>query len=415
MFKFLTSLCLLSVIILPALAQPTVLKNAKVLTAGPMGQLDNASIVIENGKIVDFGVEIKMPANATVLDMTGKVLSPGIVAANTTLGVVEVNDRTNSNDSTATISDLSASVDIQYAVNVRSSLIPVARNGGITRAIVTPGLGGGGQKKLRFGGQAAIISTGADQDAIIKPRAGVTVNLQNVKSGRGAVFIELRALMDDAKTYASAGDTAAIKDLKKKNWSVADLDALAPVANGEVPLIIQVDRASDISQVLKIARDLNLKLVLVGATEGWVVADEIAGTDASVILNPADNLPSNFDQTLVSSENAALLNQAGVVIAITGPRSGHDARLTRFHAGISVAQGLPYDAAIRAITRNPARMFGELNAGEIKIGQDADIAVWSGDPLEPLTDLEALYIGGELQPVNDRQKMLRKKYIISED
>lgn len=201
--------------------------------------------------------------------------------------------------------------------------------------------------------------------------------------------------------------------LIQKNWTRADLDALAPVARGEAPLIIEVDRASDISQMLKIGKALNLKMVLVGAAEGWVVADEIAAADASVVLNPIDNLPSNFDQVRASIENATRLNAAGVKLALTSNRDGHDVRLTRYHAGMAVAHGLPYDAAIKAITINPARMFGDTTGGEIAVGQDADIAVWSGDPLQPLTDLVVLYVRGEAQPKTDRLTVLRKKYVKS--
>ena len=413
MLKLMTSLCVAAFVTLPLQAQTLVLEHAKVLTASSAGELEDASIVIENGKIAAVGKAVTVPAGADIIDMTGRVITPGLVAANTTLGVVEVNDRANANDSSAKTSDLSASVEIQYAVNPASTLIPVARNGGISRAIVTPGLGRGSLEKLSFGGQAAVIDTGAGQDPIILPHAGVTLNLRGVKTGRAAVFPMLKALLEDAATYAEKETPGDMSGLTQKNWTLADLEALAPVARGEAPLIIEVDRASDISQMLKIGKALNLKMVLVGAAEGWAVADEIADADASVVLNPIDNLPSNFDQVQASIENATRLNAAGVKLALTSNRDGHDVRLTRYHAGMAVANGLPYEDAIKAITVNPARMFGDTTAGEIAVGQDADIAVWSGDPLQPLTDLVVLYIGGEAQPKADRQIILREKYMKS--
>ncbi|KCZ49247.1 amidohydrolase family protein [Hyphomonas pacifica] len=413
MLKLMTSLCVAACISLPLYAQTLVLEHAKIITASSAGELEDASIVIQNGKISAVGETVNVPAGAEIMDMTGRTITPGLVAANTTLGVVEINDRANANDSSAKTSDLSASVEIQYAVNPASTLIPVARNGGISRAIVTPGLGSGSQEKLSFGGQGAVIATGDGQDPIILPHAGVTINLRGVKTGRAAMFPMLKALLEDVSLYAAKETPGDMSGLTQKNWTRADLDALAPVARGEAPLVIEVDRASDISQMLKIGKALNLKMVLVGAAEGWVVADEIAEAGASVVLNPIDNLPSNFDQVRASIENATRLNAAGVRLALTSNRDGHDVRLTRYHAGMAVAHGLPYDAAVKAITVNPARMFGDTTGGEIAVGQDADIAVWSGDPLQPLTDLVVLYVRGEAQPKTDRLTVLRKKYVKS--
>jgi imidazolonepropionase-like amidohydrolase len=140
------------------------------------------------------------------------------------------------------------------------------------------------------------------------------------------------------------------------------------------------------------------------------VADRILAAGASVILDPYENLPQNFNAVLASSHNALLLHQAGVPIMIVPPRAGHDARLLRYRAGVATAGGLPAEVALAAITSGPARMLGLDDYGEIAPGKIADIAVWSGDPFEPLSHLEALYIGGEIQPPEDRQTALRIKY-----
>ncbi|WP_084399162.1 amidohydrolase family protein [Henriciella aquimarina] len=393
-----------------ASAQTTAFTNGRVLTAGQANGVENATVLIEDDQIVAVGQGVTIPADAEVVDASGKVITPGFIVASTTMGAVEINDRANANDIDGRSSALSAGVDIQYAINPASTLIPVARSGGVSRAVVTPGLDAATGANVAFGGQAALISTTATGETISEPQVAVTLNLLGSDQGRGAVFPQLKAMLEDAAGFAADPSPERASAFKAVKWSPADLMALVPVMRGEVPLFVTVQRASDISALLDVTADYDLRLVLVGASEAWKVADRIADTGASVVLNPADNLPGNFNEVFASSQNVVRLAEAGVEIALIGPRAGHDARLVRYHAGLAAANGLPKDTALRAITSSPARMLGLVDYGEIAPGQVADIAVWSGDPFEPLSDLEALYISGERQPLENRQTVLREKY-----
>ncbi|RZJ87595.1 MAG: imidazolonepropionase, partial [Brevundimonas sp.] len=171
-------------------------------------------------------------------------------------------------------------------------------------------------------------------------------------------------------------------------------------------------RAADIQQVLRLAREEGVKIILDGAEEGWLVADQIAAAQVPVLLNPISNLPGNLETRATRMQNAAVLDAAGVVIAIKGNEGSiHRARETRYNAGNAVSHGLPYDAAIEAITVNPAKIFGMAGQfGELRAGAAADVIVWSGDPLEPLSIAETIFVNGQEQAPTSRQFLLRDRY-----
>ncbi len=179
-----------------------------------------------------------------------------------------------------------------------------------------------------------------------------------------------------------------------------------------MPLIVTVRRAADIQQVLRLAREERIRIILDGAEEGWMVADQIAAAGVPVLLNPISNLPGNLETRGARMQNAAALDAAGVVIAIKGNEGSiHRARETRYNAGNAVSHGLPYDAAIEAITVNPARIFGMAGQfGELRAGAAADVVVWSGDPLEPLSIAETIFVNGQEQAPTSRQFLLRDRY-----
>ncbi|RZJ94142.1 MAG: imidazolonepropionase, partial [Brevundimonas sp.] len=390
----------------PALAQDVVaITGGKVLTGSSI--IENGTVVIRNGRIVSVGAGAA-PAGARVIDARGKVVAPGFVAVDSGLGGSEVSAVRGSNDLTNAANTLSAAFDVSYGLDPWSFTLPVARLGGVTRAIVVPqhpgsdgghvheedtaGAGEGGyQSPGLFAGQAAIIHLGQGNDILVKPRVAMAAPFGEAGAGvaggaRGAEFTLFRETLAEVRLYArnkAAYDRAGLRDL---SLSRADLEALIPVANGTMPLIVTVHRAADIQQVLRLGREEGVKLILDGAEEGWLVAEQIATAGVPVLLNPINNLPDDFERRAARMENAAALNAAGVTIAIKGNEgSVHRARETRYNAGNAVSHGLPYAAAIAAITSNPARIFGmEGQFGAIAPGAAADVVVWSGDPLEPL-------------------------------
>ena len=390
---------------------PIAIINARVLPAQPAEELNGATVLIKGKHIVAVGNDIDIPSNARIIDAAGKVVTPGIVASNTTLGISEIDGRANASDVKAGSTRLSAAYDTSYAVNCRSSLLPVVRLGGITRAVVVPSLKSVTTDKL-FAGQATIMNLGSTVSCVDNARVGVTVDIikANQSAGRGAVMVLLNSALDDARLFED--NQSAYNKGKLRSFSLPkeDLQALIPVIEGDIPLLAKVDRASDILLLLELARKQKIKLILEGAAEGWLVADQIAKAKVPVVIDANNNMPFTFDRLKGSMQNAARLHQAGVVVVIRGESNGHFARNAHFNAGIAVAHGMPWQAALAAITVNPARIWGAKEFGALAPGQEADVVIWSGDPFEPLTQLEALFIRGEQQPLESRHTLLRDRY-----
>ena len=402
----------------PAAAETIAITNARILTAGPAGEIANGTVVITDGRIASVGAG-GAPQGARVLDARGGVVTPGIVAVDTNIGITEV-DAVEGTDDTATHNKrLSAAFDVQYAIDSNSFVVPVARLGGITRAVVTPGYSGDGDddRELLFAGQAAVVQLGQGAEILVRPGVAMVLSLgesgaARAGGGRGAAIVALKAALDDVRFYMRNKVGFDRGDSRDLGLSRADLEALIPVVEGRMPLLVRVDRASDIRNVLKLAREERLKVILDGAHEGWMVAGEIAAAGVPVLLNPIDNLPKDFEQRAATMENAARLQAAGVTFAIQGNGGGHRARETRFNAGNAVAHGLAYDAAVKAITVNPARIFGMSDrVGTLEAGKDADVVVWDGDPLEPMTRPTAIFVRGAQQPMTSRQTELRDRYL----
>lgn len=415
----------------PALAQDVAITGGQVLTGTSV--IENGTVVIRNGKVVSVGTGAA-PAGLRVIDARGKIVTPGFVAVDSGLGGSEVGSVRGSNDLSNNANTLTAAFDLSYGLDPWSFTLPTARLGGVTRAVVTPqhagsggghshddsdfaGAGHGGfQSPGLFAGQAAVIKLGG-ADILVKPRVAMVAPFGEAGKGvaggaRGAEFVLFKETMAETRLYArnkAAYDRAALRDL---SLSRADLEALIPVANGSMPLIVTVNRASDIQQVLRLAREEGVKVILDGAAEGWLVAHEIAAANVPVLLHPLTNLPGNFESRAARMQNAAALNAAGVVIAIKGNEgSTHRARDIRYNAGNAVSHGLPFAAAIQAITVNPARIFGfDGQFGELKAGAAGDVVVWSGDPLEPLSQPSTVLIDGVEQPLQARNLLLRDRY-----
>jgi len=419
----------------PASAQSlTAITGGRVLTGTSV--IENGTVVIQNGRVVSVGTGAA-PAGARIIDARGKVVSPGFVAVDSGLGGSEISSVNGSDDLSNGANTISASFDVSYGLDPWSFTLPVARLGGITRAIVVPTHAGGGggsgghahddsdfagvghgglQSPGLFAGQAAIIHLAAGTDILVKPRVAMIAPFGEAGAGiaggaRGAQFTQFKETLAEVRLFArnrAAYDRAGLRDL---SLSRADLEALIPVANGTLPLIVTVRRAADIQQVLRLAREEGVKIILDGAEEAWLVADQIASANVPVLLNPISNLPGSLETRAARMQNAAVLDAAGVVIAIKGNDGSHRVRETRYNAGNAVSHGLPYDAAIEAITVNPAKIFGMAGQfGELRAGAAADVVIWSGDPLEPLSNAETIFIGGAEQAPTSRQFLLRDRY-----
>jgi imidazolonepropionase-like amidohydrolase len=404
----------------PARPETIAIVNAHIYTLGPAGEIASGVVVVSGGRIAAVGATAPIPAGARVIDAKGGIVTPGLVATNTPLSTVEIAEGVEETDDNATASDrLSAAFDVQYAVNPDSVLIPVARLGGVTDAIITPTLRQSAVRKdMIFTGQAAAIHLGQGPDLLEKTHAGMTLVLGEdgarlAGGSRAAAFGLLRALLGDVRAYAkNRGAWEAQGHGRPYDLSREDLEALVPVVEGREPLMVSVHRAADIRQVLILAREQGLKVILEGAEEAWSLAPAIAAAHVPVLLNAESDLPSSFDMIGATLENAARLNAAGVLIAIENPPIYEGGRTPRIDAGYAVAHGLPFAAGLAAITLNPAKIWGlEDRIGSLDVGKDADIVIWSGDPLEPLSAPTAILIKGEEMPLRSRDLDLRDRYL----
>lgn len=409
--------------------------NARIQNPGA-ADIANGMVLVRDGKIVSVGANAAPPAGAQVVDAKGGVLTPGFVAVNSMLGAVEVSSV--GDDVDVKTPDLGAAFDVQYALNPDSTVIPVARLGGITSAVVTPraegGQGGAAEHDdsgthatsgapssehahQLFGGQAAVIQLVRGQDMLLKPKVAMVspfgdAGARVAGGARGAEFVLLKEALEDVRAYMrnrAAYERAGYRDL---SLSRADLEALIPVVQGQMPLIAVANKASDIRAVLKLARDEKLKLILSGAAEAWRVAPELAAAGVPVILNPILNRPTSLETLGSTLENAARLEAAGVMVAIEGNSGAHRAHEMRYNAGIAVANGMTKGGALAAVTLNPAKIFGVAGrVGSLEPGKDADLVIWSGDPFEPLSKPQLILIRGEAQPLRSRQLDLRDRYL----
>jgi imidazolonepropionase-like amidohydrolase len=267
-----------------------------------------------------------------------------------------------------------------------------------------------------FAGQAAVIQLGRGSSLLVKPHVAMVLDLgqsgaDHAGGSRNATVVELKEILGDVRSYMR--NKAAYERNQSRAYALsrADLEALIPVVEGRMPLLVDVERAADIRLALQIAREEKLRIILHGADEGWLVANEIAAAHVPVVLNPTDDLPASFERVQASMENAARLDAAGAEVIIANEAENYRVRELRYLAGDAVAYGLPWDAALKAVTINPARVFGIADrAGSLEAGKDADVVVWSGDPFEPLSQPKAIFIRGEEQPLTSRQLELRDRY-----
>jgi imidazolonepropionase-like amidohydrolase len=421
-----------------AQAQTVAITNAKILTAGPAGEIASGTVVIKDGKIASVGAAAP-PAGARVIDAHGGVVAPGFFATGSLLGAVEVGSL--GNDLSVNNPEIGASFDIQYGLNPGSVQFPVARLGGLTSAVVLPipagrrggdadeesdeedssqftaGPSGEGSKShALFSGQGAVITLNAGDTILTKAKVAMIAPFGShgatVAGGaRGAEFVALKDAFADVRDYMknkAAYDRAGYRGLA---LSKGDLEALIPVVEGKMPLVAVVKRASDIRQVLAFARDEHIKLILDGAQEAWMVAPEIAKAGVPVLLNPLDDRPESYEELAATMDNAGRLAAAGVTVALEATGGSAREREMRYGAGNAVSHGMAYDAALKAITINPAKIFGVADrTGSLEPGKDADLVVWTGDPFEPLSQPTAVFIHGQAQPMTSRQTELRDRY-----
>lgn len=376
--------------------------------------IPNGTVVIQNGRITAVGANVAIPAGAVRIDATGKTVTPGLFESATNMALVEVDAVGTTNDYQIEDDEdqVSAAFNVADGINPRSMVIPVTRIAGVTTVVSRPTGGLISGQGLAFD----LIGNRVEDMAIRSPIAmygSVSEAEQDAAGGgtRGGLFMRLREVLEDARVWARNPQAFERGETREFSVSRLDLAALQPVLRGEMPLVLEAHRASDIQTALRIAREYNLKLIISGGTEGWMVADDLARARVPVLVKVLRNLPESFESLGARYENAALLRRAGVQVAITTGET-YKAFNIRQEAGNAVAYGLPYDEALRAVTLYPAQIFGVADRyGTLEPGKVGNVVVWSGDPLELLTRVEHVIIRGQEVPLESRETMLRDRYM----
>jgi imidazolonepropionase-like amidohydrolase len=410
MKKILFALGLALALVPHVAAQSIAITNARIHTvAGPV--IERGTVVISNGKITAVGANATVPAGARVIDAMGKVVTPGFLDSSTGLGTVEIDADDPSNDQSVTGDRITAAFNVADNLNPLSTLLPVTRVEGITRAVVVPGNG-----STVIAGQGVLVDLGTQGMTINIHRNPVAMYAVLGQAGAGraggsraAAILRLREALQDARDYNQ--NRRAFESAQRRDYALSrlDLEALQPVLRRELPLVVTVHRASDILSALRLAQEFNVRVIVSGASEGWIVARELAAANTPVIVNPMGNIPG-MESLGITLENAARLHAAGVN-QVFATFESHNSRNLKQLAGNAVSYGMPFDAALRAVTLNPARLWGIADRyGSLEVGKDADVVVWSGDPFELTTTVEHVFINGREVSDDTRQRALFNRY-----
>lgn len=394
-------IALLAGFAITAQAQTIMIRGATVHTMAEAGTLENTDIFISAGEIQKIGQDLPVPADIYVFDADGRPVTPGFFAGITSIGITEVGAVKESNDGSLSLKEMRPEFDVVPAYNPNSSLVPVTRIEGFSFTL----LGAGAQGTI-FGGQGRMVALDGGFESFLGGPV-LFINIGRDASSlagesRAGQWMLLNQAMLEADQPPASTETALLTRAGRGTLSVF-------ANNGKV--VFDVDRASDILETLRFAKEYGLDAVISGGREAWMVAEQLASARVPVLLNPLYNLPSNFDSLGSRLDNAAILEAAGVTVAISGAGS-HNARKQRQMAGNAVAHGLPHESGVAALTSNPARIFGvEDQQGSIRRDMPANLVLWNGDPLEVTSAAEVVIINGKLIPMKSRQTELRDRYL----
>ena len=395
-------------------AQTVAITGGKVYpVSGP--PIENGTVLIKDGKIVAVGANITVPADAEKVDASGKWVTPGLVDAETQLGLVEVGFGAGANESRAR-SEQGITPDFTSwdGLNPRSVLIPPAREEGVTSVMSTPGGG-------LIAGQAAMIDLFGDTRAemILRAPAAMIASIGDEGGdgapAKGQQIAKLREILQDTRYYQKHVAEFDRGQSRQMSLNPGSLAALVPVLEGKVPLLINADQASDIQSAIDLAKEFGIKVIIGGGEEAWEVADRLAAAKIPVLAGAESNIPSSFSTLGARQDNVALLRKAGVEVALIGNGAGDESlfnvRNIRYEAGNAVGYGLSWNDALKAITQAPAEIFGVADKiGTLQTGHEANVVVWDGDPFEFATRAVAVYVHGKKQNDVSRQDLLTKRY-----
>jgi len=385
-----------------AFADSVLVTNAKLMSMGPSGTQDGVSVLIEDGVISGIGTDISATAD-TVINAGGAVVTPALFAGATGTGLVEVNAvRESADGSMKETKDNTVQVefDVRDAYSPLSSLVGVTRVEGFGYSLLSAS---GGQYSVAGRGSLVDFDGGFEsfdgRDVLFIDVGGYAAD--KVGGSRAGHWMMLEGIMADLKRRSA----------EREYLSQSGKDHLKNLTKNGV-FVFSANRAADIRKVISFSEKYGLNSVIAGGREAWLLAEELASAGIAVMVNGLDNLPSNFDALGSRLDNAALLHGAGVQVLFTSGET-HNARKIRQGAGTAVAHGMPYDAALEALTTAPSRIFGGRSRS-LGVGNRADLVIWSGDPLEVTSYATSVILDGEVTSMETRQSKLLERYLPEE-
>ena len=387
------------------------LQNATVVTI-TNDVLENTSVLIEDGKIKEVGASLSADG-AEIIDCSGKFIYPGMIDGGTQLGLVEVSSVPETVDY-AEVGDFTPNMQALTAVNPNSVAIPVTRVSGVTTVLTVP-TGG------IFPGTAALINlNGYTPDQMYAGFKAVAMNFpssgrrgrydrrsdEDIKKANEKALKEATELWDKAKSYAEIASEEAELDY------YPEMAQLAKATTGELPLLIEVNTATDIKAALEWVKDKDAKVIFAGVAEGWRVAEEIAKAGIPVVTGPIQALPTReSDRYDAAYANAGKMAKAGVKVAIR-TNGQENVRNLPFFAAFAAAYGMGKEEAWKAVTITPAEIFGQADKyGSVETGKVANLIVADGDPFETKTNILHVFIDGYRMPLSNRQIRLYQEFL----
>ncbi len=432
--KFFLGLILLLLSSATANAWILAIRGGRVFTMSD-GIMENGVILIENNRISAIGKDVAIPSGAEVIDAAGMTITPGLFDSYNQMGLVEISETESTVDKDEKSSPITPEVRVIDAFNTQSKLIPVARIEGVTTVLAAPGT------QNVIAGQSAVmeLSGSTVDEMLVKSPAALHINLgerptsawrarKKIDTRMGLIAM-LRQTLIDARQYGERLDdyTKKLADYEasmklpakkrgkdSKTPSKPDRDlgkeAILLALKGEIPVIVLANRKDDIMAAIRIAEEFNLRLILLSGAEAYMVADVLKRKNIPLLLGPITTQPASMESQGAIYENAALLERAGVLFAIMAG-STHNVRDLRFQAGIAAQYGLSISAALKAITINPALILGVNDElGSIEPGKIANLVIFDGDPLQPLTKVVEVVIEGRRIPLRSFQTELYEEY-----
>ena len=369
-----------------------------------------SNIYIKNGKIKNISNNLFDVEN--VIDASGMIVTPGFIATDTEIGIVEIGALSVTRDDRPSMYNIGFSVF--DAFNPNSTLIPWNRANGITSAITLPKyssspIGGLGSffdldSNLNISGTKDMVMVGRVGGSSSGSRAETFALIEDLLDL--AFSIDPRVVKSNAEIIKFMSEMPLVSHL---DLQIRDIHALYKLANTDLPLIIESNRASDILKLIDLKNKYNLNLVIMGAQEATLVIEQLKDSDIPLIVNPINNIPNSFDELASNINASARLEDAGITLMFNAPRD-HNYHLIRQGAGVAVANGMSYSGAIKALSSNVSKTFKLGSKGLIEEGASADLMIWGADPLEPSSMPIKVFINGIDTDLTTRSSRLRDRY-----